>query len=91
MRWLDWLRGLDLPPWGRGLPPIAVGFFACLACGSLRGGISGKGPWRRFGDEVVARGCRHRWRALSGEAFRAEANARFGVDWSRESAWWRQW
>jgi len=87
MRWLAWLRGVDLPPWGRGLPPIAVEFYECAKCGSLLGGILGKGPTKRWRAEGAAR-CRHRWSALSAEAFRAEASARFGVDWSRESELW---
>jgi hypothetical protein len=89
MRWLERLRGLDLPPWGRGLPPISVQHSACRRCGALCGGISGKGPWKALRTESSAR-CRHAWQLLTLEAFRAEATARFGVDWRAESDWWQR-
>lgn len=87
MRWLAWLRGVDLPPWGRALPPIEVLYFSCTRCGSLSGGVSGKGPWKSLRSQQASR-CRHEWSARSLEAFRTEATARFDVDWSREGAWW---
>jgi hypothetical protein len=89
MRWFDWLRGVDLPFYGRGLPPIAVRFVACERCGSLGGGVSGKGPWQNWRTAGAVR-CRHDWQPRTFEAFSAEATERFGVDWTQESAWWQR-
>jgi hypothetical protein len=86
-RWLNWLRGIDLPFFGRGLPPIELTFVACARCGSLSGGISGKGPWKNWRTARAA-GCRHVWQPRTVEAFRAEATDQFGVDWTHESDWW---
>ena len=79
MGWLEWLRGIDLPPWGRALPPIARCAFECARCGSLCGGslcggIAGKGPWRRVRTGAAAR-CRHAWVELEYEAFVARVGA----------------
>lgn len=79
MRWLNWLRGIDLPPWGRALPPIAVLHFECARCGSLVGGIAGKGPWKRLRTAEAAR-CRHAWRGCSQESFREVGRSCFGVE-----------
>lgn len=86
-RLLDWALGVNLPPWGRGLPAIEVIYVSCDRCGALAGGIAGKGPWRSFSS---GQRCRHAWRGFSLDEFRDEASKRYGIDWSMESSWWQR-
>lgn len=72
--WLRWVLGIDLPPWGRALPPIAVHYYRCTRCDSLAGGISGKGPWKSR-HAAQAKQCRHAWQSISAESFQARFTA----------------
>lgn len=69
------------------LPPIAEEYFRCEKCGSLDGGIYGKGPLMHprtsTGDE-----CVHDWKLISRVQFKEVATASFGVDWSTKGPWW---
>jgi len=74
----------DRPPRTR---MIEVGFFTCPKCGSLSGGIFGKGPTRHYRSDTAAR-CIHGWRSVAKPEFQRLATDRFGVDWSRETYFW---
>jgi hypothetical protein len=50
------------------LPPIAEEYYVCAKCGSLHGGIYGKGPLEYF-RTPRADGCWHKWRQISKEEF----------------------
>jgi hypothetical protein len=61
----------------------------CDKCGSLDGGIYGKGPHKRLRSEPGA-WCVHRWRLISHGEFKQQATVRFGVDWSQEIPFWSE-
>jgi len=66
---------------------IEQAFFTCSKCGSLRGGVFGKGPTKRFQAATASR-CVHDWQQVSKGEFQALASERFGVDWSKEIPYW---
>ncbi|MCX6928758.1 MAG: hypothetical protein NT154_36930 [Verrucomicrobia bacterium] len=66
---------------------IEQAFFSCSKCGSLRGGVFGKGPTKRF-QAATASHCVHDWQPVSYDEFKALATQRFGVDWSKEIPYW---
>ena len=68
---------------------IEEAFFACSKCGSLDGGIFGKGPVMHLSSADAAH-CVHTWRTVSKSEFEALATQRFGVDWSKEIPYWRE-
>ena len=66
---------------------IEMGFFACPKCGSLSGGIFGKGPTRSYRSDTASR-CVHDWQSVTKAEFQRQATDRFGVDWSGEVYFW---
>ena len=68
---------------------IEEAFFSCSKCGSLRGGIFGKGPTKRF-QAATASHCVHDWQRVSHDEFKVLATQRFGVEWSKEIPYWSQ-
>jgi len=64
---------------------IEQAFFVCPKCGSLRGGVFGKGPTKRF-QTAIAPHCVHDWRRVSRDEFKGIAARRFDVDWSKEKS-----
>jgi hypothetical protein len=66
---------------------IDMGFFMCPKCGSLSGGIFGKGPIRHYRSDAAVR-CVHDWQSITKAEFQTQATARFGVDWSGETYFW---
>ena len=66
---------------------LEMGFFTCSKCGSLSGGIFGKGPTRHYRSDTAAR-CVHDWCTVAKPEFQKLATDRFGVDWSRETNFW---
>lgn len=66
---------------------IELGFFSCGECGSLSGGIFGKGPTRHYRSEEAAR-CVHDWQRVAKEEFQRLATDGFDVDWSGETYFW---
>lgn len=66
---------------------IDMGFFSCAKCGSLSGGIFGKGPTRHYRSTHASR-CRHEWQSVAKPEFQQFATDRFAVDWSSESGFW---
>lgn len=68
---------------------IEQAFFSCSKCGSLRGGVFGKGPTKRF-QAATASHCVHDWQQVSYEEFKTLATQRFGVDWLKEIPYWSQ-
>ncbi|MDR0901384.1 MAG: hypothetical protein LBM92_01260 [Opitutaceae bacterium] len=67
------------------LPPIAEEYHVCGKCGSLHGGIYGKGPLASFKKEGAG-SCRHKWRQISLEEFQGKAAAEFPDEWAREKS-----
>jgi hypothetical protein len=72
---------VDRGPHAGELPPIAHEYHVCDKCGSLDGGIYGKGPHKRMRSES-GNWCVHRWRSISRAEFKVRASEQFGVDWS---------
>lgn len=68
---------------------IEEAFFTCSACGSLRGGVFGKGPTKQF-QAASASNCVHDWQGISKREFQTLASERFGVDWSKEIPYWSE-
>lgn len=66
---------------------IEMGFFTCPKCGSLSGGIFGKGPTRHYRSDTAKR-CVHAWQTVTKPEFQRLATDRFGVDWSSETYFW---
>ena len=66
---------------------IDMGFYTCASCGSLSGGIFGKGPTRHYRSDMASR-CVHDWRSITMPEFQKLATARFAVDWSGEAYFW---
>jgi hypothetical protein len=64
------------------LPPIAEEYFVCQKCGSLHGGIYGKGPLVSFATSDAAE-CWHRWHLVRKAAFQMLASDRFPADWAK--------
>ncbi|ACB74609.1 hypothetical protein [Opitutus terrae] len=65
-------------------PPIAEEYYVCGKCGSLHGGIYGKGPLERF-DTAKAPRCWHRWRQISKHEFQRVAAEQFPGEWEKAS------
>jgi hypothetical protein len=66
---------------------IEMAFFTCPKCGSLSGGIFGKGPTRHYRSDSAAR-CVHNWKSITKSEFQRQATDRFGIDWSSEKYFW---
>jgi hypothetical protein len=63
------------------LPPIAEEYHACARCGSLHGGIYGKGPLLPLTTPAGER-CVHRWERIERADFQRHAAARFPEAWA---------
>ena len=68
---------------------IEQAFFACSKCGSLDGGVYGKGPVKSFWTKAASH-CIHDWQPISKGEFEFLATERFGVDWSKEIPYWSE-
>src|SRR6476469_9099772 len=68
------------------LPPIAEEYYRCEKCGSLHGGIYGKGPLASFATKAAA-SCWHRWSRISKTEFQKQAAADFPAAWA-QTAWY---
>lgn len=80
----------NLPPHGdESFPPIAQEYYHCKHCGSLDGGIYGKGPTRHFRTEQ-GKTCTHDWQLISRDEFIKIGTERFHIDWSQEIPFWQQ-
>lgn len=66
------------------LPPIAEEYHRCEKCGSLNGGIYGKGPLASF-EATGAASCWHRWHQISKAEFQKQAKENFADEWSKTS------
>jgi hypothetical protein len=64
------------------LPPIAEEYYICEKCGSLHGGIYGKGPLASFETKEAA-ACWHRWHQVSKAEFQKKAEGAFPAEWSK--------
>jgi hypothetical protein len=78
---------VDRGPHDQPLPPITHEYFACEKCGSLDGGIYGKGPVKHFRTKT-GHWCVHDWRLIDRAEFKRQATEVFGVDWSKEIPFW---
>jgi len=79
-------------PRSRGAEPdhkmIDYRFFKCEKTRDLRGGIYGKGPFKRFGPEESK--CKKtEWVEINREEFKSLATEWYGYDWSQEIPFWR--
>lgn len=70
----------DRPPHAL-LPPIAEEYYVCAKCGSLHGGVYGKGPLLYLRDDKAV-ACIHRWSRISRGEFQRQARARFPTQWA---------
>jgi hypothetical protein len=78
----------DRPPHAF-LPPIAEEYYVCAKCGSLDGGIYGKGPLAHFRSAGAAT-CRHQWMQITFADFKRQAQTRFPVQWADAPHFLRQ-
>jgi hypothetical protein len=63
-------------------------FFKCEKSRDLRGGIYGKGPFKRFGADKSK--CKNtEWIEINQEEFKSLATEWYGYDWSKEIPFWR--
>src|SRR5688572_11382051 len=63
-------------------PPIAEEYYACAKCGSLHGGIYGKGPLTNFAGANAAK-CWHDWHQIAKAEFQELAADRFPAEWEK--------
>lgn len=80
---------VDRGPYVGQLPPIAHEYHVCDKCGSLDGGVYGKGPHKRMQSDSGG-WCAHRWQSINRAEFKGRASRQFGVDWSREAQFWSE-
>lgn len=80
--------GLDRPP-HTFTPPIAEEYHACQKCGSLHGGIYGKGPLASFKKDG-ANACRHRWSRIEKQTFQKRAKEEHPEEWKAAPPFFRQ-
>lgn len=71
------------------LPPIAEEYHACARCGSLHGGIYGKGPLLSLTAPGGAR-CAHRWERIGRADFLQQAAERFPAAWAAALPFFRR-
>lgn len=64
------------------LPPIAEEYYVCEKCGSLHGGIYGKGPLASFESSGGAQ-CWHRWHQITKGEFQAKAKDGYPSQWEK--------
>jgi hypothetical protein len=64
------------------LPPIEEEYYTCGKCGSLHGGIYGKGPLVSFATSSASK-CWHRWHLVPRAEFQRLASARFPEEWQK--------
>lgn len=76
----------NVPPYGK-LPPIQEGYSVCPLCGSLDGGIYGKGPTKQLRTEY-GKDCVHQWQPISKKDFLNLGVEGFKIDWSKEIPFW---
>ena len=84
---LRWFRPRANQP-----PPAALieqAYFACDKCGTLSGGIFGKGPTKRL-DGPGRKTCVHAWKRVTREEFKRRATQVYGVNWEKEIPYWRR-
>ena len=78
---------MDNGPYAGQFQPITVAYHECGKCGSLDGGLYGKGPTEHFRTDP-GRWCVHDWRPIGRGEFKRLATERFGRDWSGEPSFW---
>jgi len=66
------------------LPPISEEYFICEKCGSLHGGIYGKGPLVSFLTPDASK-CWHSWHQVPMAEFQKIAAQRFPAEWEKAS------
>ncbi len=67
---------------------IDMKFFKCEKSRSLRGGIYGKGPFKKFGPKES--NCNKReWTEIDKNEFKKLATTWYGYDWSKEIPFWQ--
>ncbi len=81
-----------MAPCSRGEEPdhemIDYKFFKCEKSRDLRGGIYGKGPFKRFGPDKSK--CKKtEWLEINREEFKSLATKWYNYDWSQEIPFWR--
>ena len=67
---------------------IGQGYHYCEKCGSLQGGIYGKGPTRRFAG-AGKESCIHEWQEITRERFKQLGTELHDCDWSQEIPFFR--
>ena len=82
-------RRVDLGPHDGPFPPITHEYHFCDKCGSLDGGVYGKGPHKRFRTDAGG-WCVHDWQPIDRAEFKLQAAERFGMDWSQEIPFWSE-
>jgi hypothetical protein len=78
----------DRPPHAF-LPPIAEEYYVCAKCGSLHGGIYGKGPLACFCSAGAAT-CIHDWVRITRADFQQRAQTRFPRQWADTPPFFKQ-
>jgi hypothetical protein len=67
---------------------IEQAYHYCEKCGSLEGGIYGKGPFKSFPGEGKKE-CIHEWKTITRGEFKRIAVEKYGVDWNKEIPFWQ--
>lgn len=82
-----WWQSRKQPP-AHGL--IIEKYYVCNKNRILHGGIFGKGPTRKFSEDNEKSWCwRSEWEEISREKFKELATEWYGVDWSKETPYWK--
>lgn len=81
-----YLFDTNVPPFGK-VPPIQESYYVCPHCGSLDGGIYGKGPTKQLRTEH-GKECIHQWQPILKQEFLNLGVEGFKIDWSKEPPFW---
>jgi hypothetical protein len=76
----------NVPPYGK-LPAIQESYSVCPHCGSLDGGIYGKGPTKQLRTEN-GKDCVHHWQPITKKEFLDLGVTSFKIEWSKEIPFW---
>lgn len=82
---------LSLPLWAAepNHNAIEMKFFKCVKSKDLRGGIYGKGPFKKFGPPKSECSV-DEWVEITKDEFKSLATKWYQYDWSNEIPYWRE-
>ncbi|MCF6324610.1 MAG: hypothetical protein L3J89_09855 [Gammaproteobacteria bacterium] len=82
-----WYSSLKQPPFR---PVMSENYFVCREHKILEGGMSIKGPKRKYTQNTGKTWCwTSEWEEIDRKTFKNLATEWYGVDWSEETPYWR--